>query len=53
VSWADSFVMDRLISAGGGLLCTPVEMWSVSADTVDLFVGVHKKLWVGSGLFKK
>jgi len=30
----------------------PVETWSVSAGTADFVVGVYKKLWVGSGLFK-
>jgi len=30
----------------------PMEMWSVSTGTVDFVVGVDKKLWVGSGLFK-
>ena len=30
----------------------PVETWSVSAGTADFVVGVDKKLWVGSGLFK-
>jgi len=52
VCWAGSFVIDRLISAGGGLLYIPMETWSVSTGTVDFVVGVDKKLWVGSGLFK-
>jgi len=30
----------------------PMEMWSVSTGTVNFVVGVDKKLWVGSGLFK-
>jgi len=30
----------------------PMETWSVSAGTIDFVVGVDKKLWVGSGLFK-
>jgi len=30
----------------------PMETGSVSADTTDFVVGVDKKLWVGSGLFK-
>jgi len=30
----------------------PTETWSVSTGTVDFVVGVDKKLWVGSGLFK-
>jgi len=29
-----------------------METWSVSTGTVDFVVGVDKKLWVGSGLFK-
>jgi len=49
--WADSFIIDWLVSAGGGLL-TPVETWSVSTDTVDFVIRVDKKLWVDSGLFK-
>jgi len=30
----------------------PMETWSVSTGTVDFVVGVDKKLWVGSELFK-
>jgi len=30
----------------------PMETWSVSTGTVDFVIGVDKKLWVGSGLFK-
>jgi len=29
-----------------------METWSVSIGTSDFVVGVDKKLWVGSGLFK-
>ena len=52
VRWAGSFVVDWLISAGGGLLLTPMETRSVSTSTIDFVVGVDKKLTVGSGLFK-
>jgi len=34
------------------MLYIPMETWSVSTGTVDFIVGVDKKLWVGSGLFK-
>jgi len=30
----------------------PMETWCVSTGTADFVVGVDKKLWVGSGLFK-
>jgi len=52
VCWAGSFVIDWLISAGGGLLYMPMTTWSVSTCTVDLVVIIDKKLWVGSWLFK-
>jgi len=52
--WAGSFVIDWLISAGGGLLYILMEMWSPSKSTgtTDFIVRVDKKLWVGSWLFK-
>jgi len=39
VCWAGSFVIDWLISDGGGLLCMPMETWSVSAGTTCFVVG--------------
>jgi len=52
VCWAGSFVIDWLISVGGGLLYMPMETWCVSTGTIDIIVRVDKKLQVGSGLFK-
>jgi len=49
VCWAVSFVLDY---AGGGLLHTPMETWSMSAGTADFVVGVDEKLWIGFGLFQ-
>jgi len=49
--WIDSFVIDGLISAGGGLLSTPTELGSVSVGAVDFIVRVDKKLWIEFGLF--
>jgi len=49
--WAGSFLIDNLISAGGGLLCIPMESGSVSTDIMDFIVRVDKKMWIGSGLF--